>query len=175
MNFTRLIFVFNCFIFWNAGGEDIKSSEDVTMDAAGSGRSKSYETKVFNGFAKRTTLLGTHDHRDAHGRVPCPVSQWWSRWVWCRRVYASHYRERLPVSVFLYLYPRLNSYGTSNTQANFPSASRNCVPCEYETAKRFGTPPVYASVNSCLPQILSVIPILDNYVSRELDRHTVNV
>lgn len=44
------------------------------------------------------------------------------------RVCASHYRERLPVSAFLYLYPRLNSYGTGNTRANFPSAGRNCVP-----------------------------------------------
>lgn len=73
------------------------------------------------GWKEKKVILATHDHRDAHGRILCPVSQWWSRWEWCRRVYASHYREQLPVSVFLYLYPRLNSYGTSNTQANFPS------------------------------------------------------
>jgi len=47
------------------------------------------------------------------------------------RVCASHYRERLPVSAFLYLYPRLNSYGTASGQhADQLSIqpSRNCVP-----------------------------------------------
>lgn len=47
------------------------------------------------------------------------------------RVCASHYRERFPVSAFLYLYPRLNSYGTASGQhADQLSIqpSRNCVP-----------------------------------------------
>lgn len=47
------------------------------------------------------------------------------------RVCASHYRERLPVSAFLYLYPRLNSYGTASGQHAGQlsiQSSRNCVP-----------------------------------------------
>lgn len=110
---------------------------------------------------------------------PCPVvpySQWWSRWVWCRRVCASHYRERLPVSVFLYLYPRLNSYGTSNTQANFPSAGRNCARREYETAKCFGTLAIRYSLIPGRPRLISsmtpaiVFPGSANLIPYQLSR-----
>jgi len=59
----------------------------------------------------------------------------WTHWcglgVVSWRVCPSHYRQRIPVSAFLYLYPRLNSCGSRerHTQANFPSAAAgNCVP-----------------------------------------------
>lgn len=86
---------------------------------------------------KHFTAVSTHNYRDTHGRVVFVVAMMGTLGVVPWRVCASHYREWLPVSAFLYLYPRLNSYGTTNNMGKptFHRPAENCIPLARSLAR----------------------------------------